>query len=339
MLLRFDTIARTGDFDDRAAAMHLRPWQWLFLLAADGRMRLDDLARECGLEFETAADLVHETEALGLIEIVTQTLEDYRASHATVAPASALPAFTAPWRIVDPIAMAPQAMPIAAPPIEVPMKKLSVSFDALSSMFDDPAPTPAAAVAPVVHAEGAPIAFETPDHMAPLAKSALLDDVPVESAHVTHETSVAETVSAEPAQTPTKSVSFSMFAANFGSPETPFAHEPQITQITQHEISTNGHAAIAEIAYEPVAEREVVHEPAHDREDVATHEHDVEYGAEHAPKIAHVFARSMPEDDVLLQHFNVGANGTSIDPVPEDAPAKSNGDLTGTLLRALGLKK
>jgi len=326
MLLRLDTIARTGDFDDRAAAIHLRPWQWLFLLAADGRTRLDDLARGCGIEFETAADLVHESEALGLIEVVTQTLEDYRAMHATVAPASALPAFAAAMQADE---------PIAASPSVAPMKKTSVSFDALSAMFGDLASAPAAAVEPALHAEDAPIVFETPDHMVPLGQRASLYDAPVETEHAAQEISVAEAVSSESAQAPTKSVSFSLFATNFGSPEAQIEHEPAVAYVTHHEISSNGHAAIAEITHEPVVEHVVVHEPAHDYDDAATHEH----VADHAPEIARVSASTIPEDDVLLQHFNVGANGTSIDPLPQDTSARSNGDITSTLLRALGIKK
>jgi len=326
MLLRLDTIARTGDFDDRAAAIHLRPWQWLFLLAADGRTRLDDLARGCGIEFETAADLVHESEALGLIEVVTQTLEDYRAMHATVAPASALPAFAAAMQADE---------PIAASPSVAPMKKTSVSFDALSAMFGDLASAPAAAVEPALHAEDAPIVFETPDHMVPLGQRASLYDAPVETEHAAQEISVAEAVSSESAQAPTKSVSFSLFATNFGSPEAQIEHEPAVAYVTHHEISSNGHAAIAEITHEPVVEHVVVHEPAHDYDDAATHEH----VADHAPEIARVSASTIPEDDVLLQHFNVGANGTSLDPLPQDSPARSNGDITSTLLRALGIKK
>ena len=326
MLLRLDTIARTGDFDDRAAAIHLRPWQWLFLLAADGRTRLDDLARGCGIEFETAADLVHESEALGLIEVVTQTLEDYRAMHATVAPASALPAFAAPMQADE---------PIAASSSVAPMKKTSVSFDALSAMFGDLASAPAAAVEPALHAEDAPIVFETPDHMVPLGQRASLYDAPVETEHAAHEISVADAASSESAQAPTKSVSFSLFATNFGSPEAQIEHEPAVAYVTHHEISSNGHAAIAEITHEPVVEHVVVHEPAHDYEDAATHEH----VADHAPEIARVSASTIPEDDVLLQHFNVGANGTSIDPLPQDTSARSNGDITSTLLRALGIKK
>ena len=326
MLLRLDTIARTGDFDDRAAAMHLRPWQWLFLLAADGRTRLDDLARGCGIDFETAADLVHETEALGLIEVVTLTLEDYRGMHTTDAPASALPNFAAPMQAVEPIAAAPSV---------APMKKTSVSFDALSAMFGDLAPAPAAAVEPAVHAEDAPIVFETPDHMVPLGQRASLYDAPAETEQAAHEASVAEAVSSESAQAPTKSVSFSLFATNFGSPEGQIEHEPAVAYVTHQEISTNGHAAIAESTHEPIVEHVVVHEPAHDYDDAATHEH----VSDHAPEIARVSASTIPEDDVLLQHFNVGANGTSIDPLLQDTHARSKGDITSTLLRALGIKK
>ncbi len=90
MLLPFDTIARSRDFDERAGAMQLRPWQWEFLHGADGRVRLGDLASRCGIDFDTAANLVHETEALGLVDIVTLSLDGYRTA-AAPAPALAAP--------------------------------------------------------------------------------------------------------------------------------------------------------------------------------------------------------------------------------------------------------
>lgn len=318
MLLPFDTITRTGDFDDRTATMHLRPWQWRFLLAVDGRTRLDDLARGCGIEFETAADLVHETVGLGLLEIVTQTLEDYRAMQAPAAEPSAFASQVTPVAETDP----------------APMKKLSVSFDALNSIFAEPAPV--ATVATAARYEDKPFAFETPDHMAPYIEHSSLGDA---------------------AQAPSKSVSFSLFATNFGAPETPPAHESASVHATHHEIASNGHAVMPEIAHEPIAEHEIEHElvDAHadshatfetaqdvnehsaidTRAEAPTHE----VVAEHAPVTADVAAPASPKDDVLLQHYYVGANGASSDPAHDGDSTKANGDLTGNLLRALGLKK
>lgn len=343
MLLRFDTIARTHDFDDLAATMHLRPWQWRFLLAADGQTQLNDLAHDCGIEFETAADLVHETEALGLIEIVTQTLEAYRAMHASVAspPAAEL------------VVVAPQAEPTIAPmaaPMAAPIKKLSVSFDALSSMFGESAPIAAAFNA--AHLDDAPYAFETPDHLAPHDDHASPGDAPAESLHHTHEAPVVDAAPVEAEQAAAKSVSFSLFATTFGSPKAtiaPIAHEPEFASDLRgdahRDVPTNGHATIAEIPHEPVIEHDVVHDRANAAtyDYVAPDDHDVSAPHEHvtdpAPEIAHVAARTMPEDNVLLQHYQVGENAAPSAPTPEDDGVKSNGDLTGSLLRALGLKK
>ena len=316
MLLPFDTITRTSEFDDRAATLHLRPWQWRLLLAADGRTRLDDLASGCGISFETAADLVHETEALGLIAIVTQTLEDYRAMHAPLA---------------EPISLESLATSVESEtaPVAAPMKKLSVSFDALNSMFGDPTP---AAVAPTPRIEYAPFASETPDHMAPYVEHASLEEAPV-----------VEAVPAVAPESPSKSVSFSLFATNFGNPEAPLVYEPE-THDTHHEIASNGHAAMTEFAAEPIFEHEAtngavhVHAAVHDSIDTAHevfHEHIAEQGA----TIADVAVPESPKDDILLQHYYVGANGKPTDPTLDADSAKSNGDLTGNLLRALGLKK
>ncbi len=331
MLLRYDTIARTHDFDDLAATMHLRPWQWRFLLAADGRTQLDDLAHGCGIEFETAADLVHETEALGLIEIVTQTLEAYRAMHASVASPP----------VAEPEVIAPQAAAMAAP-----MKKLSVSFDALSSMFGESAPIAAAFA--TAHVDDAPYAFETPDHMAPHDDHASQVGAPAESMHHTHEASVVETTPVEAGQAAAKSVSFSLFATTFGSPNptiASIAHEPEFASEARgdahHDAPTNGHARIAETPHE----HDVVHDHANATtyEHVAPDDHDIfaphEHVTEPAPEIASFATRSMPEDNVLLQHYQVGENAATSARTPEEDAVKSNGDLTGSLLRALGIKK
>ncbi len=395
MLLRFDTIAQTAGFDQRAAAMQLRPWQWRFLLAADGRTRLDDLAHASGIDFDTAVDLVHETEALGLIEIVAQTLERYRESQRSLAVASAPLTFAAS-------AAAPieAEMPLDAPPNvpALPGKKLSVSFDALASIF---AETTALNAAPhvddVAHAvdvpdviaheavaheavaheangvvahdahelaiDELPFAFETPDHMEPLGDRTAAFGVPPAS-YESHEPEPA------PVDAPAKSVSFSLNAEMFGAPSPSFANELV-------EVKANGHAHVdpfdlrdilhddhehAVVPLEPVMtngrseyadmfadehhdtrpveafESAPMHEvPSHD---VAVHDvaaaHDVV--AEPAPDVMR------PADDVLLQHFHVPATAVAAEehgsPTGfESDGVKAGGDLTGNLLRALGLKK
>ncbi len=360
MLLRFDTIARTADFDDRAAAMQLRPWQWRFLLAADGRTRLDDLAHASGIDSDTAVDLAHETENLGLIEIVAQTLAQYRESQRSLAVANAPLTFAA-----NASAPIEAEMPLDAPAPSapaLPAKALSVSFDAMATMFSKaPALAPAphvdesasAVAAPDVVAHEAeapevgshdtsddmPFAFETPDHMEPLGDRAAAFGVPPTA----YESPEPELEHADVAA-PVKSVSFSLIADSFGAPSPAF--------VSDHaDVTSNGHAHVDHAhlgSPEPVATNgrseyaDMFAQEHHDAhaaealEPISTHD----VVTEPAPEM------TRPADDVLLQHFHVPASAVDGEAHAFGAPSgfesevmKTGGDLTGNLLRALGLKK
>ncbi len=345
MLLPFDSIARSIDFDQRASVMQLRPWQWEFLLGADGHTRLGDLARSCGIDFDTACDLVHETEALGLVEIVTLTLDAYRASVAqrvTPLGSPSTVAFTSA-AFAEPAPVLETEAPVAIAP---PRKTVSLSFDALSSMAVDwDTPEVAHAVSserPVMESLAdhpsigdLPIDFEFPDHMEPLGdrdvtfephpadryddlfaptnghatvhNGVVHDDVapPLDRAHdvETHELTAHEHVTplvfSAEPEPPKKSVSFSLSADSFGLPTEPF--------------DTTGFDTHVDSSLEP--------EPAHVAE-----------------------TPSPKKDDVLLQHFQVeGTHGVSAaHGVPLEDPTadtRTNSDLTGVVLRVLGLKK
>ncbi|GAC1494928.1 MAG: hypothetical protein NVS1B2_12440 [Vulcanimicrobiaceae bacterium] len=415
MLLRFDTVARTDDFDEHASAMHLRPWQWRFLLAVDGSATLGDLATTSGIDFETAAEFVTQTEELGLVRVVTQTLDEYRKAlggHATtvrfddltpvasprtveVIAASALTtvSFGSPMSFESEPAMTTVASHVpdvfatalASPD---PAKKVSVSFDSLATMFDDHAVSHAFAEAPFRASsldrasideplDDVPFAFETPDHMT------RLDD---RAAAFEPRAAVDEA----PPTAPTKNVSFSLFAPTFGAVGVAAASdafaplEPHTNgSVVEHEsyedrvfeASTMHHADVdEEVAHEASSyqsresfaehlapdESHVtegatssVAEPsllAHDSafEAPATHEstervahamtHDVVEVADVAPPEPVKVAPAV--DGVLMQHFNVPASPPQRSAEPESSDAeKPGGDLTGSLLRALGLKK
>lgn len=142
MLLPFDTIERTVDFDERANELQLRPWQWEILLAADGRTRVGEIARLCGVDFEIAAELVRESEHLGLVAIVTLSLEAYRSTvEHLVTPVSA------------PASLESRSSGVAS---DEARKPVSFSFDSFSTLDDWETHEPAAALGPVLHHEIAP---------------------------------------------------------------------------------------------------------------------------------------------------------------------------------------
>ena len=216
MLLRFDSIARLPNFEQRAAHLQLRPWQWDLLMAADGRKRLDELARACGIECETAIDLVHECESLGLVEIVTLSLEAYRAA--------------AGWlenpAIVDDAAPQPAQEPIVSAPEG--SKRLSVSFDSFESFdaFDlpdvvEPSPTPQAEPVGELFAvetpAAAPAAFAAPFVSASSEERASLFEPEVGVEPVTDAPPESD-LELDRTPAPAKSVSFSLSATTFGTP-------------------------------------------------------------------------------------------------------------------------
>jgi hypothetical protein len=73
-----DVIARSDHFEAAAAGVQLRPWEWAFIHAVDGRMQVQEVAALCDLELPVAQGIVVEQTAAGLLRVVTMTLEDYR---------------------------------------------------------------------------------------------------------------------------------------------------------------------------------------------------------------------------------------------------------------------
>lgn len=106
--------------------MQLRPWQWEFLLGIDGRTRLGDLAHQCGLDLEIATELVHQTEALGLVEIVTVTLASYRAAAAPAAVESSPRIALAASREAD--SLSPDSISSIRPQFDTPASATAVAI-------------------------------------------------------------------------------------------------------------------------------------------------------------------------------------------------------------------
>lgn len=368
MLLPFDTIVRSIDFDQRASGMQLRPWQWEFLLGADGRTRLSDLARSCAIDIETAVALVDETEPLGLVEIVTLTLESYRAAAALLVTPVGATTHAAPA-----LATLPHAIDFAFPTDPVaPKKGVSVSFDSFSTMMAD-WDVPVADMPPVAHEPET-----TPEH--DLAASPLVANY--------------SPARAEPIADHESYLDLPRFDT-YGNPFTapPVGFTLDAVPHDQHE-------------FEHAHEHEHEHEHAHEHEAVPSHDGDAlnaddlafENAIEHARHVEHVehveplaianeasaepprksvsfslsadsfglptepFDAPLPdariapyraettavhtglpkEDDVLLQHFGIEEtpDGTGAAPVVESVvDTRTNSDLTGVVLRVLGLKK
>jgi len=72
-----DVIARGADFEHAANRFELRPWQWQFLHALDGRTDLRDVASRCGVELSAATTFIEESEAIGLVRVVTMSYDEY----------------------------------------------------------------------------------------------------------------------------------------------------------------------------------------------------------------------------------------------------------------------
>jgi hypothetical protein len=85
-----DVIARSEDFEAAATRFELRPWQWHFLHALDGRAELRDVAATCGLDIDAATSFVEESEAAGLVHIVAMSIGDYRMWSGAQAAATAV---------------------------------------------------------------------------------------------------------------------------------------------------------------------------------------------------------------------------------------------------------
>jgi hypothetical protein len=81
-----DVIARSDDFEDRAASFELRAWQWAFLHALDGKAEVRDVAMGGGIDIDLALDFVAECEAAGLVHVVSLTLHEYRQANGIEEP-------------------------------------------------------------------------------------------------------------------------------------------------------------------------------------------------------------------------------------------------------------
>ncbi len=331
MLLRFDTVIRAVDFDERASTMQLRPWQWSFLLAADGRTRLGELARTCGIEFETAADLAMETESLGLLEIVTQTLDQYRESVDRAAASAA-----------------------------TPIKKVSVSFDSLGSTFGEDrnvSRSVVTALAPVLDVserEVTSAAVELPGepHVEPSAHESHLDAVPevakksvsfslfaptfgaatsnyavdtsaatrLDATEAPHEAMHVDAPSSIPEAMSTNGThAASATLVQTLEPHTAVEASESQTSVGEHALPEAEDAPQAYLAPAVQTHVRVTHEPV----------------AESADHVSPPTERAQAAYDILLQHFPVGENSHAV----VSDPDKANADRTGSLLRVLGLKK
>ncbi|HTV73269.1 MAG TPA: hypothetical protein VME66_06175 [Candidatus Acidoferrales bacterium] len=73
-----DLVKRTDDFEARAAGHELRPWQWDFVYAVDGRTTLGEVARKLGIEMPLAIELVVWLNEQGLTTVRKVSFEEYR---------------------------------------------------------------------------------------------------------------------------------------------------------------------------------------------------------------------------------------------------------------------
>lgn len=255
MLLHVDTITRTAEFDELAANMKLRPWQWAFLLAADGRTKLGELARSCGLEFDSATDLIHEAEALGLVQIVTLSLEAYLAApEASRAPAVKTNGATSGAAFADGTTATgtPETLTVLEAP-STSRKPLSVSFDSLTSLMADWDTVPAMAdeaedQQPFSAAEGEAFSEPFADRYGAYDSSAPREN----GEHFgTHGSAPVEQLTHDPVAAidppAPKGVSFSLSAATFqlASPVTEALDHVDDVEHTDH-ADHGGHAENAE---------------------------------------------------------------------------------------------
>jgi hypothetical protein len=81
-----DVANRTDDFEKLAGSHELRPWQWEFLLALDGRTSLGEIARKLGIEMPVVAEIVTWFDEQGLTAIRTVPFEEYRQAKAAEKP-------------------------------------------------------------------------------------------------------------------------------------------------------------------------------------------------------------------------------------------------------------
>ena len=327
MLKPFDSLERAVDFDDRANDMQLRPWQWEFLLAADGRTPLRDLAQLCGIDFETAAELARETEALGLVGIVTLSLDAYRASAAALVRPVVSTASTTLF----------EAAPL---PLAAPRKPVSLSFDSFSTFDTWDAPEAIAAEAqhdtlasserlvfpddifahedfpaePLEHEpplEQEPLAHEVPHEAPPhealaahddILESPLLDTTPIDFEFPDHMVSLGDRVT---------HVSISKDDDSYADV---FAETPITNGVHSNGVHSNGVHANGSTAYVGDAIFEVPYTPAEHVE--AAHDEFTDFELEQAAVTDTYF--SPPEDFAPREAHLEGHHPLSHDDFPND---------------------
>jgi hypothetical protein len=128
-----DVVARSADFETVAATMEMRAWEWNFLHDIDGETALGEIARQRGVDLDSAIGLVTDAMKRGLVVIPTVTLEAYR-SHA--APQTSLRG-TSPAVALGSAALADAPFDFATQPPSTG----AISFS--SDAFDWNAPEPA----------------------------------------------------------------------------------------------------------------------------------------------------------------------------------------------------
>jgi len=127
-----DVVARSADFETVAATMEMRAWEWNFLHDIDGETALGEIARQRGVDLDSAIGLINDAMQRGLVVIPTVTLQAYR-SH--TAPQTSLRG-TSPAVALGSSALADAPFDFAVAPST---GKISFSSDA----FDWNAPEPA----------------------------------------------------------------------------------------------------------------------------------------------------------------------------------------------------
>ena len=128
-----DVVARTPDFESLASSLELRGWEWDLLHAADGTSDLGTIARQLGIDNDSAISFVHEAIHRGLLGVATMSLTAYRMR----APQAALA--SPPQKPV--LGTTAVAAPALEAPVPEPQKPGAISFSVNSFDWNDPAET------------------------------------------------------------------------------------------------------------------------------------------------------------------------------------------------------
>jgi hypothetical protein len=284
-----DVIARSADFESAAARYELRPWQWRFLHALDGRAELRDVAVACGIELADALGFVDESEAAGLACVVAMSHDEYCNWSGAPAPADSTPVA--------------QAQTAVAEPAYADMSTRGDHFSTSDGMAAYETPVPAWMVAPstaepepvAAHDEGGPVAEY--HHEDPVAE--YHHEEPV--AEYQHEEPVAEHQHDEP-----------VAEYQHEEPVAEYQHEEPVAQYQHEEPVAQYHYEVAgagDYHGEPIAQDQ--HE-----EPVAEYQHEepvAEY--QHEEPVAEY----QHEEPVAHYHYEVaGVDDHHEEPVPQD---------------------